>query len=378
MPKKKADFDLGLALKFKRFLVDKGYDPIQTTLLLMQAADESNGFSHPNAIADNNYAGLKYRKSFGKLATPSTIYFAPASEDNGHRVPYAHFNSMEDFVKAWALLAHLNDMINNNRTGPPLQAHTIEEYAHRLKLNGYYQASESIYLPNLKLRMSQLARSGILDDLSKPIPADPFGPIKDYLGQTRKYIRFAMPFGPQAMIMSLAGPAVENATTMIRKTTKMAAASKKLSKIQKDSRTKKYPSIPHLTGPFNGLAKNANAIEWPLSSVVTGKLLVNRNAFPLAYEVPNISNGRPLDRAGHDATARPPKNKKANAKGKKERSLDAYQTDTDKKITEIHLHRGLIEHFTVNMSNATDAAHIVKEKVQSALLEVLNYADLNT
>jgi hypothetical protein len=137
-----------IASQLRQALVNNGYKEPQISMLMAQAAHESMGFNKKPAIENNNFGGVKYRKSLSGIAAPSNNYFAPSKEDK-KRTPYAHFKNMDDFVKNWIPYAHLNGMRYENNIGAPLDAKNLADYAHRLKLNHYYQDTEVNYLKGL-------------------------------------------------------------------------------------------------------------------------------------------------------------------------------------------------------------------------------------
>lgn len=114
-------------------------------LVMGQIALESAHYNSSLARTSNNFAGIKYFGQSG--ATPSSVK-APSSEEtkNGkpYARPYAHFDSTDSFVKEYL---HILNKVGKAR---PLEEKTPEGYAHALKLNRYYQATEDSYAKNLK------------------------------------------------------------------------------------------------------------------------------------------------------------------------------------------------------------------------------------
>lgn len=150
-----------IARMLKEALANDGYDIPQLTMLLAQAAHETNGFNHKLALENNNFAGIKYTCSLKDVAAPSSNYFAPGNEDGKSRVPYACFKDVGSFIKCWVVYAHLTDSIFDNKIGAPLRAANLEEFALRLKLNHYYQDSVQHYLTGLQYWQSQLQEQEI-------------------------------------------------------------------------------------------------------------------------------------------------------------------------------------------------------------------------
>jgi hypothetical protein len=149
MPKR-SNFNRVVADQLRQALINNGYKEPQLSMLMAQAANETAGFTHVHAIENNNFGGLKYRQTYKDVAVPSDNYFAKAKEDNGKSIPYAHFKSLDDFVKRWIPIAHLNEMIQENNIGAPLDARNLSDYAKRLGLNHYYQISEAEYLKGIE------------------------------------------------------------------------------------------------------------------------------------------------------------------------------------------------------------------------------------
>jgi hypothetical protein len=172
MPKKKSALNIEIAQQFKVALTNYGLKDWQISLLMAQAAHETDGFNHKLALENENYGGVKYNSHLSKVAIASTDYFAKASEDKFHRrMPYAHFYNINDFIKRWIPYAHLNGEMKGNNIGVPMDAISIADFAHRLKLNGYYQDSESVYFNGLKHWTAVLQQTDITH--TNPAPNKP-------------------------------------------------------------------------------------------------------------------------------------------------------------------------------------------------------------
>jgi len=165
--------NLEYAKRFKQALIDYGLNELQVELLLTQATAETDRFSFKHALLDNNFAGVKYESTFGSSIFPSKVYFAPKKEHIPPlKVPYAHFENIVEFIGKWIPKAHLNEMIFDNDIGIPLSASSLEQYAHRLKLNCYYQQTEHKYLAGLNKVNSELIEAGLIKEYKpgiKPI-----------------------------------------------------------------------------------------------------------------------------------------------------------------------------------------------------------------
>ena len=112
--------------------------------VMAQIALESSHFNSKLASTSNNFAGIKYFGQSG--ATPSSVK-APASEETKdgkpYARPYANFSTIDSFVKEYLRI------LNKVGNARPLLAATPAEYAHALKLNRYYQATEQSYAKNI-------------------------------------------------------------------------------------------------------------------------------------------------------------------------------------------------------------------------------------
>jgi hypothetical protein len=149
---KKSKLNKAVADQLREALTCQGYKEPQLSELMAQAAHETAGFNSTNAINNNNFGGIKFQSTLKNITVPSTNFAVPKSEDpeKGRGVPYAHFNSIDDFAEKWVPLAHLSERKNGNNIGSPLQANTIADYVRRLKLNGYFQDREDIYLKGMQ------------------------------------------------------------------------------------------------------------------------------------------------------------------------------------------------------------------------------------
>lgn len=105
--------------------------------LLAQVAFETGHYKNAGARIDNNFSGIRY---FGQAgATAGT----PAPKNEG-KAPYAHYADADAWAKDYLRI------LTRVGKAKPLQATTPEEFAHALKLNGYYTADESKYAAGIK------------------------------------------------------------------------------------------------------------------------------------------------------------------------------------------------------------------------------------
>ncbi len=175
-------------------------------MLMAQAAHETNGFTKKLAIENNNYAGIKYQPTLSRVAIPSTDFFAPKKEkskgDKRERVPYAHFQSINNFVQDWIPYAHLNQMKFENKDGTPLGASDLKDFAHRLKLNHYYQDTEEHYLKGLKRWDSILQNDDVSNNTSvtQSLTEIAYNFVNKH---SSDIVSTGMAFGPQGLTISL-------------------------------------------------------------------------------------------------------------------------------------------------------------------------------
>jgi hypothetical protein len=128
---------LGNVVNIAEALKRQGVSADTMPFLLAQVAFETGHFKNAGARLDNNFSGIRY---FGqKGATAGT----PAPKNEG-AAPYAHYATPDDWAKDYIRIL--------TRVGKarPLEAKTPEQFAHALKLNGYYTASESQYAAGIR------------------------------------------------------------------------------------------------------------------------------------------------------------------------------------------------------------------------------------
>lgn len=123
------------------------------------------------AVQNNNVSGITWNENFPAEWKGTS---RPSSEGGN----YVKFPTINDWSKAYKDTLH-----KDKGYGSPLDANTIEEFAHRLKQNGYYTASEKDYLAGLKkmsdIRREKVTDPSILAQLNDEIPISqkksPFG-----------------------------------------------------------------------------------------------------------------------------------------------------------------------------------------------------------
>lgn len=110
-------------------------------MLMRQGAVESSGFTSPEFSGDNNATGMKFfgqKQATQGRAVPASEYVPGAKYGNY----YAHYDNLD----LWA-----EDYLNTvTKKGNPLTANSLEEFATKLKAQGYFQAPLADYIAALK------------------------------------------------------------------------------------------------------------------------------------------------------------------------------------------------------------------------------------
>lgn len=115
-------------------LISNGISQEKARLILAQMLVETAGFTHKVAVQALNYGGVKYSPKFNKDSG-----IRSTEKDN-----YARYDSFEEFIKDYIRI------ISRGGANAPIKADTVQEFARRLKANGYYTATEPEYLKALK------------------------------------------------------------------------------------------------------------------------------------------------------------------------------------------------------------------------------------
>lgn len=115
-------------------LIANGLSEEKARLLLAQMLVETAGFTHRVATEANNYGGIKYSPKFNKDSGIKST-----EGDN-----YARYNDFNEFAKDYIRI------ISRGGNNAPIKADTVQEFARRLKAQGYYTATEPQYLKALK------------------------------------------------------------------------------------------------------------------------------------------------------------------------------------------------------------------------------------
>lgn len=112
-----------------------GIDPKYIFAQLM--FESASGTSH-EAVKDNNFGGITWSDSMSGQKGLSRGDARPAGE-GGY---YVHFDSVQDFANYYA------NMLNTNYSNLK-GASSASDFAHRLKVDGYYTGSEASYASNI-------------------------------------------------------------------------------------------------------------------------------------------------------------------------------------------------------------------------------------
>lgn len=131
---------------------------------LAQACFESGGitFDSPVDAANNNLTGIQWAQDPNSHETYSwqknALQGSPMPRADNPNGFYAMFDSPLDWAKDFYRIVHAQ-FPGWNTDGRPIEATTVEDYVHRLKLNHYFQSDEADYLAGLKFYLNKLNES---------------------------------------------------------------------------------------------------------------------------------------------------------------------------------------------------------------------------
>ncbi len=134
----------------QQLLINAGWPPFSLRFAVAQACFEcgSENFDSPVALEDNNLTGIIWLNvPWQHNATKGAQM--PASDGVGH---YAHFATPQDWAVDFRRILHLDF----HHIGKPIEAHTVEDYVHRLKMNGYFGGPEEQYLAGVKRYLNNM------------------------------------------------------------------------------------------------------------------------------------------------------------------------------------------------------------------------------
>ena len=141
--------------KFKKVFSALNTLPLSKTslkLLLSQVLNETGVFSSLTHVFDlnNNASGIIYTGSPGQKANGATKGSKRMSIEGGY---YAKFDTLNNWAKEYYRIL--------NKGAMPLKATSPEDFATRLKQNGYFTAPLSDYKKNLIFFHDYLTKSGL-------------------------------------------------------------------------------------------------------------------------------------------------------------------------------------------------------------------------
>jgi flagellum-specific peptidoglycan hydrolase FlgJ len=126
-----------IAAALQKVLTDNGHTTDKLGMLLLQVALETGGFkSHVAQV--NNMSGIKWNPTGNTVKGEYDSKIKSAEGDN-----YAGFDSLDNWANKYY-------QIINRGTNKPLDAANIDDFAARLKENGYFTDTLSNYSKALK------------------------------------------------------------------------------------------------------------------------------------------------------------------------------------------------------------------------------------
>jgi hypothetical protein len=120
-------------------------DKAETLAKLMTAqasVEAGEDFNSRLARESNNYSGIKF---FGQKDSTASKIKSPSSEQGG-AIPYAHYNSMDEWADAYMNLM-------KGKYKEAFDSKSATDFAHALKKYGYFEAPEEAYRSELDRRM---------------------------------------------------------------------------------------------------------------------------------------------------------------------------------------------------------------------------------
>jgi len=129
--------------------------------LIAQVALESNNFRDHKVLDHFNPSGITWiNKPYQKGATKGNPL--PQKETGGKLVYYARFDSLQSWARDYLRILSLGK-------NKPLQAQDIEDYANRLKANGYFKSDLEPYKKALKSYYSKFAKLAPASSIIVPV-----------------------------------------------------------------------------------------------------------------------------------------------------------------------------------------------------------------
>lgn len=141
-------YNLNNAKRVLNALINAGANPVIIPFLMAQIAHETGDFDSKVFRENNNASGIMFiNKSKQKNATKGNAF--PSKEGNHF---YANFATLKDWAVDYLRI------IGNT----PQKATSLNDYAQKLKNNGYYTDTVSNYANALNAHFKALNKAGIL------------------------------------------------------------------------------------------------------------------------------------------------------------------------------------------------------------------------
>lgn len=147
--------------QLKQLLINAGWPQSSLLFGMAQACYECGTITldSENERVDTNLTGIEWAENPATGQTYSwqhnAIKGAPMPVEDNPNGFYARFISLQDWANDFHRIVHAQ--FGWNDVGRPIDAVTVEDYAHRLKMNRYYQGPESNYVAGLKRFLTEIA-----------------------------------------------------------------------------------------------------------------------------------------------------------------------------------------------------------------------------
>jgi len=115
--------------------------------LISQIILESNWFTSDPYLLDNNPGGITWNPNYKKRPGASIGRKRPPNEGGN----YVRFDSYDSAAKDYVRIVNIN-----GAAGKPIDSTSYQDYAKRLKVNGYYASKESEYSAGLKAQLKRI------------------------------------------------------------------------------------------------------------------------------------------------------------------------------------------------------------------------------
>jgi flagellum-specific peptidoglycan hydrolase FlgJ len=115
--------------------------------LISQIIFESNWFTSDPYLLDNNPGGITWNPNYKNRPGASIGRKRPPNEGGN----YVRFDSYDSAAKDYVRIVNIN-----GAAGKPVDSTSYQDYAKRLKVNGYYVSKESEYTAGLKAQLKRI------------------------------------------------------------------------------------------------------------------------------------------------------------------------------------------------------------------------------